>query len=388
LEDVMTDNAGRRRVAEELTARSEALVAHAVSGLLRFPGYEAVEPESLREELARLFPVLAQAIVADQQEPTPEFVRLARPGFEARAHLGIPLATRYRTLQFLVGELSTAIIDAVRGLGEAEAIAADSLRLLLKWAGAIMAEEADVYRELDAEHVRSVEARRIAFVTDLSAGVLSGGALRDQAASFGLALDREYRPFRAIPLGDLSIEMLERELSADARSKDAQFVAGRLGTAVAGVTIARPDVPGLDAVVGLGPAAPLAAIAAAFRLATLAFDTALAFGMKGTFELGELGLRGPVLSETYIGAYLDARLLEPLDAMGEFGRIVQDTVRVFLDHGMRFEATARSLFIHANTLRHRLMVFQRTTGADLRRTEDIVKVWWALTRREIDALYH
>jgi DNA-binding PucR family transcriptional regulator len=50
---------------------------------------------------------------------------------------------------------------------------------------------------------------------------------------------------------------------------------------------------------------------------------------------------------------------------------------------MRIEESARALIVHPNTLRHRLDRFQQVTDADLRRTEDVVQVWWALERRRI-----
>jgi DNA-binding PucR family transcriptional regulator len=37
------------------------------------------------------------------------------------------------------------------------------------------------------------------------------------------------------------------------------------------------------------------------------------------------------------------------------------------------------LFVHPNTLRHRLTRFEETTGANLRNVEQLAEVWWAMT---------
>src|ERR1700761_6120434 len=42
------------------------------------------------------------------------------------------------------------------------------------------------------------------------------------------------------------------------------------------------------------------------------------------------------------------------------------TTRLYLETGMRVEATARAMFLHANTLRYRLGRFEELTGSDLK----------------------
>jgi DNA-binding PucR family transcriptional regulator len=77
------------------------------------------------------------------------------------------------------------------------------------------------------------------------------------------------------------------------------------------------------------------------------------------------------------------RYLEPLRELGEFGTTLEHTVREYLDQDMRIDDSAKALIIHPNTLRHRIERFQQITGADLRRTEDMIEVWWALQRRRV-----
>jgi DNA-binding PucR family transcriptional regulator len=52
--------------------------------------------------------------------------------------------------------------------------------------------------------------------------------------------------------------------------------------------------------------------------------------------------------------------------------------------GQNVDAAARELFVHPNTLRHRLTRFEETTGASLRDLESLAEIWWALTRAELE----
>jgi len=48
----------------------------------------------------------------------------------------------------------------------------------------------------------------------------------------------------------------------------------------------------------------------------------------------------------------------------EAGRVLVDTLTAFLDSGGALEATARALFVHANTVRYRLKRVCDVTGWD------------------------
>jgi DNA-binding PucR family transcriptional regulator len=80
-----------------------------------------------------------------------------------------------------------------------------------------------------------------------------------------------------------------------------------------------------------------------------------------------------------------ARYLVPLTDLGAFGDTLAQTLETLFAHGMRIERTAAALYVHPNTLRHRLRRYEEETGADLRRTEDLLAIFWALERRRLDA---
>jgi DNA-binding PucR family transcriptional regulator len=146
-------------------------------------------------------------------------------------------------------------------------------------------------------------------------------------------------------------------------------------------------VPRMDteAVVGIGHEADLARLDASFELATRVLETAVAFGRAGVVTLDDLSLRTAILAEGHLGERLVRRYLDPLRERGEFGATLEETLRAYLRHGMRIDESAKALFVHPNTLRHRLDRIQQLTGADLRSTEDLLELWWALERRAVDA---
>jgi DNA-binding PucR family transcriptional regulator len=137
---------------------------------------------------------------------------------------------------------------------------------------------------------------------------------------------------------------------------------------------------------GVGPPAPLPAIPRSFRLAGRALDTALAFGLTGTQRLEDLRLRSAVLAEPDVGDLLVARHIAPLRALGDFGEELLHSLRVYMGAGQSIEAAAKELYVHPNTLRHRLVRVEETTGADLRDLDDLAELWWALTCEEMRRL--
>jgi DNA-binding PucR family transcriptional regulator len=56
---------------------------------------------------------------------------------------------------------------------------------------------------------------------------------------------------------------------------------------------------------------------------------------------------------------------------------------VFTEHDQNIDAAAQELFVHPNTLRHRLVRFEETTGANLRNIEQLAEIWWALMLADV-----
>src|SRR5258705_3476120 len=69
----------------------------------------------------------------------------------------------------------------------------------------------------------------------------------------------------------------------------------------------------------------------------------------------------------------------------DIAQTLVETTRRYLENGMRVEATANAMFVHANTLRYRLRRFEELTRSDLKDPDQRMEVWWALEKARLDA---
>ena len=99
----------------------------------------------------------------------------------------------------------------------------------------------------------------------------------------------------------------------------------------------------------------------------------------------DLRLRLGVVEAKGVGREVVRRCLEPLGALGAFGRELRATLAAYVENGARVDPTAAALGVHPNTVRHRLRRYEETTGLDLARIDDVVELWWSLERDRIDA---
>jgi hypothetical protein len=295
---------------------------------------------------------------------------------EERARQGVPSDAMMQAFRLAVREIWALL----RGEGARRGVAPEAMLDLSEdiWriADSMMQLASVAHREIELEAARRDDLHRTSFLHGVLFGAIGPADLAAQAAAYGLAADRAYVPFRARHAG--SAFELEREL----RSRLAPAIVGVLDGDVAGLLAARPFDADVGAPVGVGPLAHLDALEASFQLASRALDTACAFGLTGVHALDDLTPEAIVVSEAHLGRRLVERYLGPLD--GAFGRVLEDTLHAWFEHSMSVDRTAKALFVHPNTLRLRLRRIEELTGADLRRTRDVVELWLALLRRRAD----
>jgi DNA-binding PucR family transcriptional regulator len=79
-----------------------------------------------------------------------------------------------------------------------------------------------------------------------------------------------------------------------------------------------------------------------------------------------------------IGRELARQHLGGLNPGDEWARVLVETLLVHLDTGQRLDATAAELFVHPNTIRHRMRRLEELTGVvPQSRMCERVKIWWA-----------
>ncbi len=156
-----------------------------------------------------------------------------------------------------------------------------------------------------------------------------------------------------------------------------------LDEAVAGVVEARPETGDLEVTAGLGPPTDLAAMDRSFRAACRLLQAARAYGLRGVYDLSDLSWRVAVVAEPELAELLLDRYLRPLEAEGEFGALIEESVRGYLERGRHIREVARSAHVHVNTVRYRLRRFEELTGTSLDAPDTAVELGWALAAREL-----
>jgi hypothetical protein len=367
-----------RSLVDELDAEREALADTIVERIRdAVPSFTNVPRAALRaaatDTLSREFAALREV-----RAPTPlELEGSAAIGRE-RAEQGLSLDAALHAHRVAVGVVWTRFGELARERGADVGCVLAFSETLWRWADAVMDVVAAAHRAVEIERAKEEQQRRDAFVLAVLTGSIDATELRRDSAAHGLDPEREYLPFRARAHSDTELShRASLKLAGDA----GLFTV--LDGDVIGLTARRP-VPVAGVTVGVGAPAGLDALPASFAHAGRALQTALAFRLEGVFSLSDLSIRPAVLVDQALGDAFVERYLEPLESLGRHGPEVETTLRAWFENGMRIDDTARALFVHPNTLRHRLRRFEEATAADLRRASDVIELWWALERRRLE----
>ena len=378
----MGDSADRpvlRGLIERLRA-DPGTVDGAVAAVRRQSPLVGRLPEAqVRHHVAALLDVVAAAFskgaldgAAPEDGELGESVAVAERLAFDRAIQGVPLAAlldgfqagRVYALSRLIEEARTAhatdeLFDA---LGELDAYSHELRNRLI-----------DAYRSREAELDRSGYAARVRALRDLLHG--------DPAAAPPEALLSPGRRYHCL-IADITDP--QRAVPAEAVLASGGGVSGFVDGRLCGVS---PGLPALERVADLlvvaTPAVPIAELADAYRAATAAMAAARAEGLRGLHTVTSLAIPAAVHAQPHLGAYLAMELLARLDAKDAFHRLLAQTALAYLAHGRRTDATAASLHVHPNTVKHRLRRFAALTDFDetpesFDTLEHTVRWWWAL----------
>lgn len=248
--------------------------------------------------------------------------------------------------------------------------------LLFEWSATIATQIMSVYRRAEFEAARDDERRRSRLLHRVLSGELVASVKDDELLLYGIAPSRKYVAFRG--RSKTANDTLEAGLLEHVAAHGG--LVGLVGGDVAGIAPQPPSAPDVDGIVGIGPPRQLTHIAESFRLATSVLETGEVLGMGGVVSLDELGVDLAIHSEGDVSDYLETKYVQPLRALGAFGDVLLESLHAFVENRLNVERTARALFVHPNTLRHRLDRFEEVTGARLEDMDDIFAVWWAIRR--------
>lgn len=373
-----------------------AVAAHVVGSLVtdiedELDGLVELIGDRIREEIPdfRRLPAatLAEAIrgnvgraltaLRDLRAPTPVELEQAAAIGRERAEQGLTVDAVLHAYRISITAVWSRFGELARERGADVSSVLAFSETLWVWADAVMDVVGAAHREVELEQAREEQQRRDAFLLALLTGALDPAELRRDSATFGLDADRTFTPFRARSTsGGALSHAVALALAGD------DGLSMTLDRDLAGIATRTPR-QARGVVAGVGPAARLEALPAAFAMASRALQTAVAFGQEGAFELADLSIRPAILADDALGDAFVARYLEPLAGLGRLGTELEATLRAWFDQEMRVEETARVLHLHPNTLRHRLRRFEAATGATLRDPRMLVELWWALEHRRL-----
>lgn len=297
-----------------------------------------------------------------------------------RAVQGIPTEEMYDAYRAVLRVLGDAFVDAATDCGLDQRSTLAGTRLLWATADVLTSVVVKARQEAELDIARNDEGQRVDFLRALVLDVTMPD-LRKRAAAFGLPSDRSYWVVRAHAGEPAHGDALRSLLDSTTRTYGCRPLLGVIDGDVVGVLPLRPNLDGGWFTIGVGGPVPLEAMPRAFAAASRMLDVAVGFGLTGSFELRDLSLRVAVASEPDLGALLAERYLTPLQAEGDFGELLVETVNTHLTTGGRVGSTAHRLGVHENTVRHRLARFEELTGARFDDLDTMVELWWALTWR-------
>lgn len=356
----------------DLEHLAEVTVARVISDL---EAYREVEPAALEISVRRNLGIAVRTLRA-HKAPAPDELVEAEETTRERFARGIPVEEIIRAFRISIGLIQEHFVAiCVEQRVPAAATLAGS-RLLWVLGDAFTTRVITAYHALDFDNALQDAQRRTAEVRSLLTGHLSSSDTAAELARYRIDPATSYAAIRCVT--DLkAVEKTRRaiETSGGLPTRPA-LVAVDDGECI-GIVAKRPSI-GEAQVIGIGPFVPLRAVATSFQIASRACDVARRLRRRGVFGLEDLTWRLAASDHPEVTGFLTRRYLKPLRDEGDFGEILEETLRVYLHHGLSVTETARALVTHPNTLRYRLRRVTELTGRSLDSVDTLLELMWAL----------
>lgn len=372
--DLPSDHDVIRRMVAALAPRLPGVAERTARRALdEIPAYAVLSYEEVLEGLTRDLALAVQALVEARDFTDDERRTMSEIG-DTRARQGLPLEGMLRVYRITVDEIFGELWDAVAA-GELQSEEVVQLtRRVWSYAGPMMDLATAAYRDRELDLALADNERRTGLVHELL--LTPSAAPHSVAASIGLDPLREYVPFRARATGGRPGPLMSQLKLPGVL--EGGIVAPYEGDLI-GLALRRPGLRAEEGtVIGIGPAAGLAALPSSFALATRTVETACAFGLSGVLTLDQLPLHAIARAEVELGELLHSRCVAPVLALRAGGPEVLDTVRAFLDGELSADAAATALDVHPNTVRNRLHRYEDLTGLSLRSFDALCQIRLAL----------
>jgi hypothetical protein len=300
----------------------------------------------------------------------------------ARAHQGVPASEMMIAYRIFHQEMRRRARERCGSPDEHETLL-EFMELSAAYVDAVTLATSEGHRSAELAMMRRAYHDRATVIRQALFGGSASAELRILLEALSVDLSRPFHAIRARPRDDTNIPQLEQILVSSGSSAHRCGLVAEIDGDVCGFVSALPYTRP-EALVAHSKPVPLMELPSAFQVASRALTTGIAMGRRSGFvDLGDVALRATIMNDHEVGETLDCRLVAPLLKLGQAGRSILATVQCYLDNDGRLDATAKDLWVHANTVRYRLARYQEQTGVSLRTTEGAAEVWWALTRRRL-----
>lgn len=372
-------DAATLRLLHALTDASDGLVtaiAEEIRPLRRDGDRRELTPAEL-DEVRRFVEAAFRTLGEGRAAGPVELEAAARLG-AGRARQGTPLDVVQRAFRIAGREVLLRLQDLAAELGVDGDTTIGLVADLWDWIDQVSVAIARAHRDVELAHARRDQEQRARLLRGLTRGTIDPHRIEEATAPFELGPTADHLVLCARPTAEHPADALEHLLRPSPWSPGLVAV---IDDDVVALLVAPPAEP-LPVAAGIGPALPLTAAPRSYRSASRALEVSLAFGLSGTRRLDELVVHAAVLADQALSEIVLARYVDPVRALGPFGDELLHSLRTYVAHAQNVDAAARALYVHPNTLRHRLARFSQTTGADLRDFTQIAELQWALLADE------
>lgn len=337
--------------------------------------YSSVEPAALEVSVRRNLAIAVRALRADRPPDPTELVEAEQTTRERFAR-GIPVEEIIRAFRISIGLIQERFVATCFAEGVPADATLSGSRLLWAVGDAFTTRVITAYHAFDLDSALQDAQRRTAYVRAMLHGHVNLSESAADLESYRVDPDASYAAVRCL-VDPQQAERSRRALEASGGLPSRPALVGVDGGECIGIVSRRPR-PTADQVIGIGPFVPLREIAGSFRIAARACEVASELHPEGVFGIEDLTWRLAAVDHPEVTGFLRQRYLDPLEAEGEFGAVLEETVRVYLAEGLNVARTAAALVTHTNTLRYRLRRFSELTGCSLESTEVLVELMWVL----------
>lgn len=335
--------------------------------------YRPVEPTALRVSVRRNLAIAVRALRAGVPPAVSDLAEAEKTTRE-RFVVGVPVEEILRAFRVSISIIQERFVETCfANQVPAETTLAGS-GLLWAVGDAFMTRVVTTYHNLELDDAVQGAQRRTDLVRALLLGRLDIAESTARLLGYRIDPEARYAAIRCVA-SDAGSEKLRRQIErAGSRAEQTALVAVDAGECI-GLVARRPaEVAGL--VIGVGPEVPLRDIAASYAMASRCCDVARRSQTTGVFGLQDLTWRLAAADQPEVTAHLRTKYLAPLRAEGEFGVVLEETIRAFLARSRNVARTAETLVLHVNTLRYRIRRFEELTKSSLDSPDTLVELHW------------